>query len=192
MKLVTSLIPFCCLIFLVLQQVGCKSKSMKYTNNLENLVKRKGERPETGDAIPHLQITENSSIKLYNELAEWLFSLEYIEERPTIISVRGARAAWIKDNYPNINADALPSKREFTHIHPLDIYGGGSQHLTLERKDCEIIIERAWGEYHPLDPKIFPNKKYGHIMIYAPRTIEELEVVKTITFKSYQLVTNQI
>lgn len=165
---------------------------MENINNLEDLTKREGARPKTGDALPHLQITDNSSVDLYNKLAEWLFSLEFIEERPTIISVRGARAAWIKDDYPNANQDVLPTGREFTHIHPLDFYGGGSQHLSLERNDCEIVIEKGWGEYHPLDPKIFPDKKYGHIMIYAPGTTEELEVIKAITLKSYHLVTNQI
>lgn len=164
---------------------------MLITDNLIDLPQRSGERPKTGDALPHLQITDNSSIELFDELADWLFSLEYIEERPTVISVRGARAAWIKDDYPRANFDVLQIGREFTHIHPLDIYGGGSQHLSLERQDCEKVIKKGWGEYHPMDPVAFPNKKHGHIMVYAPRTKEELKVVKEITLKSYNLVTNQ-
>ena len=160
-------------------------------NKIEELPHRKGERPTTGDALPHLQITDNSSIELFDELASWLFKLEYIEERPTIISVRGARAAWIKDDYPNVNEEVLQMGREFTHIHPLNIYGGGSQHLSLKREDCETVIERGWGEYHPMDKVAFPDGKYGHIMVYAPRDKEELEVVKVITEVSYKLVTNQ-
>lgn len=164
---------------------------MEYTQNLKDLAERKGSRPQTGDALPHLQITDNSSVHLYNDLAMWLFSLKYVEERPTIISVRGARAAWIKDDYPNVNSDALPNGREFTHIHPLDIYGGGSQHLSLKRSDCEIVIEKGWGEYHPLNAKIFPDNKYGLVMTYAPRTTEELKAIKVITLKSYHLVINK-
>jgi len=164
---------------------------MENSKSLNELPRREGERPQTGDALPHLQITDNSSVKLYDKLVEWLFSLDLIEERPTIISVRGARAAWIKDDYPNANFEVLPTGREFTHIHPLDFYGGGSQHLSLEREDCEVVIKKGWGEYHPLDPKIFQDQKYGHILLYAPRTDEELEVIKTITMKSYHLVTNQ-
>lgn len=189
--IITLIFSFCSLIFLGQQKESKKIENMEAITTLENFPKRSGERPKTGPKIPHLQLTDNSNIELYNRLADWLFALEHIEERATIISVRGARAAWIKDDYPNANFDVLPTKREFTHIHPLDIYGGGSQHLSLEREDCETIIEKGWGEYHPLDPRIFPDKKYGHIMVYAPRTSEELEVIKVITLKSYHLVTNQ-
>ncbi|WP_299436595.1 hypothetical protein [uncultured Aquimarina sp.] len=164
---------------------------MEAIKSLENLITRVGQRPKTGPQIPHLQHTDNSSVELFEELANWLFSLEYIEERETVISVRGARAAWIKDDYPNTNFDVLKTGREFTHIHPLDIYGGGSQHLSLKREDCETVIKKGWGEYHPLDPRIYPNKDYGHIMIYAPRNKEELETIKIITTVSYELVTNQ-
>ena len=164
---------------------------MTHTVKLVDLPNRFGERPKTGEALPHLQLTDNSSTELFDELAEWLFSLEHIEERPTVISVRGARAAWIKDDYPNANFNILQHGREFTHIHPLNIYGGGSQHLSLKREDCELVITKGWGEYHPIDPVAFPEKIYGHIMVYAPRTKEELEVVKTITLSSYKLVTNQ-
>lgn len=164
---------------------------MEVINKLEKLPLRKGDRPTTGDALPHLQITDNSSVELFDELAEWLFSLEYIEERPTIISVKGTRAAWIKNDYQNVNNEVLQIGREFTHIHPLNIYGGGSQHLSLKREDCETVIEKGWGEYHPMDKVAFPDKKFGHIMVYAPRNKEELEVVKIITNTSYFLVTNQ-
>ena len=167
------------------------SKTMETIKSIENLTNRKGERPKTGPQIPHLQHTDNSSVDLFEELADWLFSLELIEERETVISVRGARAAWIKDDYPNANFDVLKTGREFTHIHPLDIYGGGSQHLSLKREDCEAVIEKGWGEYHPLDPRIYPNKDYGHIMVYAPRNKDELEAIKIITTASYKLVTNQ-
>lgn len=164
---------------------------MKVINNLENLAQREGERPLTGSEIPHLQLTDNSSDELFNELVDWLFSLELIEERKTVISVRGARAAWIKDDYPNANFNVLKTGRGFTHIHPLDIYEGGSQHLSLKREDCDTIMEKGWGEYHPLDARIYPNKDFGHIMIYAPRNKEELESIKVITMSSYKLVTNQ-
>ena len=164
---------------------------MVKAETLKNIPERTGERPTTGDALPHLQITDNSSNELYDQLADWLFNLDHIEERPTIISVRGARAAWIKDDYPNANYDVLQIGHEFTHIHPLDIYGGGSQHLSLEREDCETVIAKGWGEYHPMDSVAFPDKQYGHIMVYAPRNEQELEVIKQITFTSYQLVTNQ-
>lgn len=190
-KICFILISFCILNCFGQQNNLNKTKNMETIMSLENLTTRVGERPKTGPQIPHLQHTDNSSVALFEELANWLFSLELIEERETVISVRGARAAWIKDDYSNANYDVLKSGREFTHIHPLDIYGGGSQHLSLTREDCETVIKKGWGEYHPLDSKIYPNKDFGHIMVYAPRNKEELEAIKVITTVSYKLVTNQ-
>ncbi len=153
---------------------------------------RQGNRPVTGDALPHLQFSDNATKEMYAELAKWLFSLENVEERPTIISVRGARAAWIKDNYSNINEEVLQFGREFTHIHPpMDNEHGGSLHLSLRREDAERVIAKGWGEYHPLDSRIFSDKKFGHVLIYAPRSEEELDNIKTIIESSYKLVTNQ-
>jgi len=161
-------------------------------SNIQNIPERQGDRPVTGDALPHLQFSDNSSKDIHDSLASWLFNLKYIEERSTIISVRGARAAWIYDNYLNVNNEVLQVGREFTHIHPSTGNDhGGSLHLTLNREDCETVISKSWGEYHPMDYIAFPEKKYGHILIYAPRTMDELKTVKTIIETSYKLVTNQ-
>lgn len=164
------------------------NEKMNKINSIQELPDRKGERPTTGGALPHLQHTDNSSLEIFNGLADWLFSLEYIEERPSRISVQGARAAWIKDDYKNVNPNM---GREFTHIHPMEIYGGGSQHLSLKREDTEALIAKGWGEYHPMDHRAHPDKKYGMILLYAPRDKEELKIIKTVTKVSYLLATNQ-
>lgn len=162
------------------------------TIEIKDLPNRKGSRPKTGNALPHLQFSDNSTKKIYDELAKWLFSLEHVEERPTIISVKGARAAWIQDDYQNVNNTVLQVGREFTHIHPpIEDEHGGSLHLSLARQDCNTLISKSWAEYHPMDSFAFPEKVFGHILIYAPRDKEELEVIKTIIETSYKLVTNQ-
>lgn len=66
---------------------------------------------------------------------------------------------------------------EVCHSHPSD----GSLHLTLHPADVKLILERGWGQRHPLArdswwwvTKIVPT---GFMMIYAPRNEEELKVV---------------
>lgn len=142
---------------------------------------RKGTRPVTGDALPHLQFTDNSPQGIYDELADWLFSLPEVEEAPSRISVQGARGAVVRSE-----ADGVMTENEFTHIHPMEVYGGGSQHLALPDADSQTLIAKGWGEYHPMNLKAFPNQDFGLILLYAPRDEEELEVVKTATLASHR------
>ena len=66
--------------------------------------------------------------------------------------------------------------REFAHIHPQP-NGGGSLHLRLSGEHASEVVDQGWGEYHPfaLDGTI-PNL----VMVYAPRTNQDLGVVKII------------
>lgn len=65
---------------------------------------------------------------------------------------------------------------EIAHLHNVD---GGSMHLTLHPLDAAVVISNGWGERHPLAGRgsWVPN---GFIMVYAPRTTEEIEVVMEI------------
>lgn len=69
---------------------------------------------------------------------------------------------------------------EVCHAHPSD----GSLHLTLHPDDVREVIEKGWGERHPLARdnwwwrvKIVPS---GFVLIYAPRDEGELGVVMEI------------
>jgi hypothetical protein len=54
----------------------------------------------------------------------------------------------------------------------------GSMHLNLAPKDAKLVLERGWGQRHPLSGTIL---YLGDVMVYAPRNEEELEAVKRIT-----------
>ncbi|CEN62827.1 hypothetical protein ASPCAL09456 [Aspergillus calidoustus] len=69
---------------------------------------------------------------------------------------------------------------EVCHSHPSD----GSLHLTLHPADVELVIERGWGQRHPLArddwwwvTRFVPA---GFVMIYAPRDADELKCVVEI------------
>ncbi len=144
---------------------------------------RDGEKPQTGPSMPHLQLSNNSNDETDQALASWLFSLEHVEERPTRVSIPSTRAAWIVESY-----EAVPPglNGEFTHIHTEP--GPGSQHISLPKEAASEAVAKGWGEYHPINDQI-PD--FDLIMIFAPRDLQDLEIVKTITMQGYKFVLGQ-
>ncbi|OOG00958.1 hypothetical protein ASPCADRAFT_125961 [Aspergillus carbonarius ITEM 5010] len=70
---------------------------------------------------------------------------------------------------------------EVCHAHPSD----GSLHLTLHPADVKLVIERGWGQRHPLTRESWwwcylRTVPTGFVMVYAPRNREELETVLEI------------
>ena len=64
---------------------------------------------------------------------------------------------------------------EIAHLHTTD----SSLHLTLHPKDAGLVITHGWGERHPLAGRgqWVPN---GFVIVYAPRSSEEIAVVMEI------------
>jgi hypothetical protein len=101
-----------------------------------------------------------------------VFALPGVEERPSAISVPGARAMWLSESVPEGPREGFMIGREFAHIHPLP---DGSLHAALPPEVAEEAVERGWAEQHPA-------ARLGYIpanvvMIYAPRNEQELEIV---------------
>src|SRR5262249_51416638 len=70
------------------------------TMSWSQLPQRRGERPRTSTSNPQTQLDQNPPREIWDALAAKLFSLPRVEERPSIISVPGARALWLKDDEP--------------------------------------------------------------------------------------------
>ncbi|MCJ1396337.1 hypothetical protein MMC18_009226 [Xylographa bjoerkii] len=64
---------------------------------------------------------------------------------------------------------------EIVHLHTTE----ASMHLTLHPSDAAMVISRGWGERHPLAGR-GPWVPKGFMMVYAPRTMEELNVMTDI------------
>lgn len=67
---------------------------------------------------------------------------------------------------------------EVCHLHPSD----GSMHLCLHPADAKVVLERGWGERHPLAQggwmRRFVPKEF--VMVYAPRSEEDITTVVEI------------
>jgi Family of unknown function (DUF5519) len=142
---------------------------------------RRGSRPRTTPTNPHTQLEQNPQPEMVEELAWRVFALPGVEERPSAISVPGARALWLRDKLPAGPREAFMIGREFAHIHPLP---DGSLHAALPPEVADEAISKGWAEQHPV-------ARLGYIpqnvvMIYTPRDAQEVEVVAGLVIGAYR------
>ncbi|MEU6729336.1 luciferase family protein [Nonomuraea wenchangensis] len=147
-----------------------------------SLPARTGDRPETGPSVPHVQLSQNSPDQLREQLKQWMTDhLDGAVIRPSEISEPGSLAFFLDDTLPPAGVVLLPPRlnAEFVHVHP-----DGSLHLALSQEDQHELIAKGWGERHPLySPTI------NVVMLYGPRTDDELEIAKTVLTASYRYAT---
>ena len=135
--------------------------------------------PLTTATSPHKQLSQNGPSHIHRKLVLWTYTISFVEIRPSIISKSQAHGLFLSDTVKLMNPHALVD-REFGHIHP---YPDGSLHLFLPMTDAKEIVANGWGEFHPLAfLKEIPS---NFIMLYSPRSHDELSLVKRIVLRSY-------
>ncbi|WP_199565711.1 luciferase domain-containing protein [Spongiactinospora rosea] len=147
-----------------------------------SLPARTGARPRTGPSVPHVQLSQNSPDGLRERLKLWMTGhLHGAVIRPSEISEPGSLAFFLDGLLAPSGTVLLPPRlnAEFVHVHP-----DGSLHLALSQDDQRELIAKGWGERHPLySPTI------NVVMLYGPRTDNELEIAKTVVAASYHYAT---
>jgi len=147
------------------------------------LLRRAGPRPPTQQEMPHTQIGVTPVAEVNAELFCRAFSLPGVQNRPTIISVPGARGLWLDESVTHVRPGVILAGREFTHIHP-----DGSMHLTLPPDRAREAIEAGWAEPHPIARQMGLE---GMVLVYTPRTFGELEVLWSLVLDAYCYVTER-
>ena len=155
---------------------------MHQANQASELPRRAGERPHTSRPsperrTPHSQLSQNAPPELQEELFSRARDLPGVEVGPSLVSVPGARAFHLGEHVAAGPPEAFQAGREFAHIHPAE---DGSLHLTLPRLLADEVVEKGWGEPHPVS---------GTPMVYGPRDADELEVVWGLVRASYEFAT---
>ncbi len=145
---------------------------------------REGPRTITSGTVPHVQLDVIPNQAVNEELFRRAFTLPGVEDRPTIVSLPGARGMWLAEDIALAHPMAIVSGREFAHIHP-----DGSLHAPLPFTRAVEISEKGWGERHPwADDR---EGWEGFVMLYTPVTEEELEITFQLIVESYNHVTGQ-
>lgn len=142
---------------------------------------RRGTQPRTTPTNPHTQLDQQpEGDGMRERLAARLFALPDVEEKPTMISVPGARALCLNEEVPAGPRDAFMVGREFAHLHPgMD----QSLHAALPTEMATAAVESGWAELHPVARRgLIPPTT---VMLYAPRDEEELDVVYGLVLSSY-------
>ena len=144
------------------------------------LPRRPGSPPTTTATNPHMQLDQQPAGSEQRDLlAAAVFALAGVVERPTLISVPGARALWLAEEATG-PPEAFMIAQEFAHLHP-----GPDQslHMMLPPQVAEEAIEAGWAEQHPVARRgLIPANA---VMVYAPRNDDERGVVEQLIRASY-------
>lgn len=147
--------------------------------NAPDLAERAGLPPLTTSpsldlAHPHQQLTQTADTRLADELVERARRLPGIRLDASCVSVPGARAFHLDDELASGPGAAFQCRTEFAHVHPA---GDGSLHMTLPPLVRNEVLEKGWGEPHPIS---------GTMLVFGPRDRYELEVIWQLVITSYR------
>lgn len=90
---------------------------------------------------------------------------------------KGSAALFLLDGAP-VHPVARTHRREICHCHLSGDPPDRSSHCTLSYEDAKEVIDKGWGERHPLSGSPIVGPSY--IFLYAPRNEKELDVFGTI------------
>ena len=144
------------------------------------LPRRPGSPPTTTPTNPHSQLDQQPAGSEQRDLlAAAVFALAGVVERPSLISVAGARALWLAEEAIG-PPEAFMIGQEFAHLHPEP---DQSLHMMLPPQLAAEAIEAGWAEQHPVARRgLIPANA---VMVYAPRDDEERGVVEQLVRASH-------
>ncbi|KLO79808.1 uncharacterized protein LW93_7252 [Fusarium fujikuroi] len=139
---------------------------------------REAPKPTIGKwTAPSRQLTDMANQSLIEGYQSFLSSLASSSSSKlkiaTSLAERRGPALFVASEKPS-HPIAKRAGGEIGHMHGSD----GSMHINLAPKDAKLVLERGWGQRHPLSGTVL---YLGNVMVYAPRNEDELEVVKSIT-----------
>ncbi len=153
---------------------------------LDTLPTRQGPRPRIGvHPVPHRQL---------DQFAEGTMRQQLDQVFNSFVSANDKRVCFSKSFYEkrndavtlidvdNSHALAKISHGEAAHIHPAD----GSMHMIFSPSDAKQIIEKGWGERHPLAGVPNFDLPDTYLMIYTPRDPQELAVTAQLLLAAVQ------
>lgn len=170
-------------------QTESKTLSSDGPSFLKIIPARAGGRPRL---MPHIlpqrqrpepieQLTKKKLMSLMSRLASE--HPDILESRPSHTEGMTADGLYARKNNKSVNPIVVADRTldyEIGHAHPTD----SSLHLWLSEADARKIIEARWGQRFCL-----PNVQKGWTMVYAPRNLEELQLIEEFVKASVRWVT---
>ncbi|ATZ55174.1 hypothetical protein BCIN_11g04580 [Botrytis cinerea B05.10] len=158
----------------------------------QHLPIRSGPRPKVAGIAPQRQISQYGSRAMYELLRTSLHNLAHRHSD----KLKTAVSCFEKKGLALFSLDPINTtcNGEICHVHHSD----NSYHMNLHPNDAKIVLEKGWGERHPMagasapqtvanllsrlpislsawfSPRVVPEQ---FMLIYAPRNKDELQVV---------------
>jgi len=134
---------------------------------------RSGPRPKIAGIAPHRQISQPGCKNMDAILRTTLENLAVTHPETFRIGL----SCFEKKGLALFSQEPINAtcRGEICHVHFLE----GSMHMNLHPDDATVVLEKGWGERHPLARggwmKQYVPREFT--MIYAPRDLNELRVV---------------
>ncbi|KAI0136987.1 hypothetical protein BJ170DRAFT_38183 [Xylariales sp. AK1849] len=134
---------------------------------------RCGPRPTVAGIAPQRQVSQQGSRECYLRLRELLenHGSKHSENIGIGTSCFEKHGFGLFARYPLNNT----CQGEICHVHNSD----HSMHMNLHPDDVKEVLEKGWGQRHPLAWKGWMSMPVPRqfVMVYAPRTMDEVNVV---------------
>ncbi|KAH9902231.1 hypothetical protein F4778DRAFT_115635 [Xylariomycetidae sp. FL2044] len=134
---------------------------------------RCGPRPQVVGIAPQRQVNQFGSRECYLSLRKILqnHAAQHPENLGTGTSCFEKHGIALFSRYP-FNKSC---QGEIVHVHDSD----HSMHMTLHPEDAKEVLEKGWGQRHPLTSQCLLKMPVPlqFTMVYAPRTRDELQVI---------------
>ena len=151
--------------------------------NYSTLPIRSGDRPQTSNDVPHVQIGVDLVTEVHEEMVRRAYAIPGVEEVPSVIA--GWTALSLSEDVTIMVPDAIIGDREFGHIHQ-----DGSLHIYLEPKRAKQAVDAGWAVDHPYAVQGRSGWE-GFVMLYTPQTMDELDTTFQLIVDGYNYVTHQ-
>jgi hypothetical protein len=153
--------------------------SIEGPSYLELSTTREGPRPKImARTMPQRQVPEPMDEELNKELHSLVHKygityFHFLEVKPSHTEGKSTDGLYARPQGTTLNplTEKQLLQTEIAHVHPSD----NSLHVWLSQPDARKVVEKGWGQRFPLK-FVHP----GWVMVYAPRTKEELAEIEKI------------
>jgi hypothetical protein len=137
------------------------------------LPRRTGPRPTVAGIAPQRQLDQPGCAEMYQALRASIENLADLQ--PDILRI--GTSCFEKNGLALFSKDPINTtcRGEICHVHHSD----RSMHMNLHPEDAKVVLEKGWGERHPLARGgwMIAYVPQEFVMVYAPRDRTELDVV---------------
>lgn len=167
-----------CLVMVATSALG----ALPATAQIWKIPSRSGPIPLTSDGVPHFQLGAEAIPAITAQLMHRVSKIPGVEFSASFVT--GATGFSLNERVKLARPDVIVHGREFAHKH-----ADGSLHASLPPKVAVMAVQAGWAAHHPWATER-PGWE-GFVLLFAPKTMDELDVVFRLIMQAYRFVTEK-